>query len=139
MIRRPPRSTRTDTLFPYTTLFRSQPAPPGLSRRPLNRLDSSPENEVRAGSRRLEDLTDGSKAVPLVEALRPGAPVAPQGRGALPPRRQAAGDLGDAEVEPPAADTAALKRRQTGRGPARETVSPSPSLQVGAADINKTQ
>src|SRR3546814_6242463 len=33
MIRRPPRSTRTDTLFPYTTLFRStcRPAlaPPG--------------------------------------------------------------------------------------------------------------
>src|SRR3546814_1639250 len=26
MIRRPPRSTRTDTLFPYTTLFRSQQA-----------------------------------------------------------------------------------------------------------------
>src|SRR3546814_16892975 len=26
MIRRPPRSTRTDTLFPYTTLFRSIPA-----------------------------------------------------------------------------------------------------------------
>src|SRR3546814_6705316 len=25
MIRRPPRSTRTDTLFPYTTLFRSKP------------------------------------------------------------------------------------------------------------------
>src|SRR3546814_15549029 len=25
MIRRPPRSTRTDTLFPYTTLFRSSP------------------------------------------------------------------------------------------------------------------
>src|SRR3546814_4347877 len=24
MLRRPPRSTRTDTLFPYTTLFRSQ-------------------------------------------------------------------------------------------------------------------
>src|SRR3546814_2137266 len=27
MIRRPPRSTRTDTLFPYTTLFRSFEAP----------------------------------------------------------------------------------------------------------------
>src|SRR3546814_8837161 len=27
MIRRPPRSTRTDTLFPYTTLFRSNQAP----------------------------------------------------------------------------------------------------------------
>src|SRR3546814_12544069 len=26
MIRRPPRSTRTDTLFPYTTLFRSKVA-----------------------------------------------------------------------------------------------------------------
>src|SRR3546814_11830153 len=30
MIRRPPRSTRTDTLFPYTTLFRSK-----LFRRPI--------------------------------------------------------------------------------------------------------
>src|SRR6056297_3714027 len=28
MIRRPPRSTRTATLFPYTTLFRSPPAAP---------------------------------------------------------------------------------------------------------------
>src|SRR3546814_9306199 len=28
MIRRPPRSTRTDTLFPYTTLFRSAEASP---------------------------------------------------------------------------------------------------------------
>src|SRR3546814_12019422 len=27
MIRRPPRSTRTDTLFPYTTLFRSRHIP----------------------------------------------------------------------------------------------------------------
>src|SRR3546814_9873058 len=39
MIRRPPRSTRTDTLFPYTTLFRSVPVlfvneelSPGLKR-----------------------------------------------------------------------------------------------------------
>src|SRR3546814_16262795 len=37
MIRRPPRSTRTDTLLPYTTLFRSRPryartAPSGLVR-----------------------------------------------------------------------------------------------------------
>src|SRR3546814_4945262 len=37
MIRRPPRSTRTDTLFPYTTLFRSvvfeaiTPAAPALA------------------------------------------------------------------------------------------------------------
>src|SRR3546814_4923164 len=38
MIRRPPRSTRTDTLFPYTTLFRSAPsAPPIIRRRPPRR------------------------------------------------------------------------------------------------------
>src|SRR3546814_8875584 len=30
MIRRPPRSTRTDTLFPYTTLFRSGGEPVGM-------------------------------------------------------------------------------------------------------------
>src|SRR3546814_139631 len=32
MIRRPPRSTRTDTLFPYTTLFRSHPKDPRRAR-----------------------------------------------------------------------------------------------------------
>src|SRR3546814_5576246 len=37
MIRRPPRSTRTDTLFPYTTLFRS----PSRSRYPWRR---APQN-----------------------------------------------------------------------------------------------
>src|SRR3546814_3093265 len=31
MIRRPPRSTRTDTLFPYTTLFRSRRKPDKVS------------------------------------------------------------------------------------------------------------
>src|SRR3546814_3126187 len=33
MLRRPPRSTRTDTLFPYTTLFRSRRHPPDRSLR----------------------------------------------------------------------------------------------------------
>src|SRR3546814_2669930 len=32
MILRPPRSTRTDTLFPYTTLFRSNQPAPGKQR-----------------------------------------------------------------------------------------------------------
>src|SRR3546814_2754783 len=32
MIRRPPRSTRTDTLFPYTTLFRSNVRDPRAAR-----------------------------------------------------------------------------------------------------------
>src|SRR3546814_17033284 len=39
MIRRPPRSTRTDTLFPYTTLFRSLFALEGL-REALPGLDA---------------------------------------------------------------------------------------------------
>src|SRR3546814_11754381 len=41
MIRRPPRSTRTDTLFPYTTLFRS-----GLS------AVDAPDRRRTAGKRR---------------------------------------------------------------------------------------
>src|SRR3546814_17899222 len=47
MIRRPPRSTRTDTLFPYTTLFRSPffrlplcTSTVATGPRPLSRLDS---------------------------------------------------------------------------------------------------
>src|SRR3546814_20407973 len=39
MIRRPPRSTRTDTLFPYTTLFRSHV---GAGAFALNRRDRVP-------------------------------------------------------------------------------------------------
>src|SRR3546814_5020377 len=39
MIRRPPRSTRTDTLFPYTTLFRS---PHGPRRRGVSHLHAEP-------------------------------------------------------------------------------------------------
>src|SRR3546814_12673765 len=38
MIRRPPRSTRTDTLFPYTTLFRSLRAQAGIRRTAPARL-----------------------------------------------------------------------------------------------------
>src|SRR3546814_1840944 len=38
MIRRPPRSTRTDTLFPYTTLFRSPPRDAGARRKTDDQL-----------------------------------------------------------------------------------------------------
>src|SRR3546814_4860874 len=40
MIRRPPRSTRTDTLFPYTTLFRSRNEAPLLRRTRAKLADS---------------------------------------------------------------------------------------------------
>src|SRR3546814_16881645 len=45
MIRRPPRSTRTDTLFPYTTLFRS---PDRRRYRRLPRRDERPARPRRA-------------------------------------------------------------------------------------------
>src|SRR3546814_21140490 len=52
MIRRPPRSTRTDTLFPYTTLFRSfttfAPEDPQLVERLQSkgvRFDAKPEEQ----------------------------------------------------------------------------------------------
>src|SRR3546814_2674431 len=51
MIRRPPRSTRTDTLFPYTTLFRSgrnlPVRPARLSRRLPRRLGRHPQGPAR--------------------------------------------------------------------------------------------
>src|SRR3546814_5917970 len=49
MIRRPPRSTRTDTLFPYTTLFRSKVA--ALGRCGLSKQGKlMPEGRNRPGS-----------------------------------------------------------------------------------------
>src|SRR3546814_19307915 len=51
MIRRPPRSTRTDTLFPYTTLFRSPP--PVLYDR-LRRFHARPVEAVERAARQIE-------------------------------------------------------------------------------------
>src|SRR3546814_8503930 len=52
MIRRPPRSTRTDTLFPYTTLFRSAWRGAGADgrqrRQCAGRPRRRPQNRVRA-------------------------------------------------------------------------------------------
>src|SRR3546814_12599481 len=50
MIRRPPRSTRTDTLFPYTTLFRSYE---GRAVPPLCVID---DRQQREGARGVEDF-----------------------------------------------------------------------------------
>src|SRR3546814_11816092 len=57
MIRRPPRSTRTDTLFPYTTLFRSDDQPPVLQG-VLDALDPA-----MAEQRALGDRTAGAQQV----------------------------------------------------------------------------
>src|SRR3546814_3938714 len=54
MIRRPPRSTRTDTLFPYTTLFRSGRAAAGgdrIEREGAGRVDDQGRSRCRGGKR----------------------------------------------------------------------------------------
>src|SRR3546814_12842784 len=64
MIRRPPRSTRTDTLFPYTTLFRFDRAMPparratgAAKRRPPVRARAATKGRGRRGSARSEEHT----------------------------------------------------------------------------------
>src|SRR3546814_8248024 len=73
MIRRPPRSTRTDTLFPYTTLFRSAgpAAPPpkaGFRRSPAKAspgrdLASRPQHRSEEHTSELQPLMRISYAV----------------------------------------------------------------------------
>src|SRR3546814_11495931 len=61
MIRRPPRSTRTDTLFPYTTLFRSitRPSVGSLLRRGGERHDETTHSRAMQGGRgRARNLHD---------------------------------------------------------------------------------
>src|SRR3546814_8421650 len=60
MIRRPPRSTRTDTLFPYTTLFRSAspvhaPGGPHLRGSPVGQAARSRLREAPAVRHRQEE------------------------------------------------------------------------------------
>src|SRR3546814_15828328 len=99
MIRRPPRSTRTDTLFPYTTLFRSlfvklcqfpgegrehlaidttsaewRAAAPGAELLGLYRDDRYPQDIVMlrltAGSRLPPQMIDAAAAPPGLEIFR---------------------------------------------------------------------
>src|SRR3546814_597954 len=80
MIRRPPRSTRTDTLFPYTTLFRSS-APMDdegfrhyLENDYSGSLSAKAVGDVISRCRRIEaafnvDLSQGSDIEHLVKRL----------------------------------------------------------------------
>src|SRR3546814_3025244 len=62
MIRRPPRSTRTDTLFPYTTLFRS----PGVTVVDDGAMDS-PVGGGRRGSLSIDDEGTPTGETVLIE------------------------------------------------------------------------
>src|SRR3546814_7621287 len=51
MIRLPPRSTRTDTLFPYTTLFRSPAPRSAMARSSLVRpVSARPSDPIKRGA-----------------------------------------------------------------------------------------
>src|SRR3546814_5747142 len=68
MIRRPPRSTRTDTLFPHTTLFRSHPAEQrlaahhGLQRRAFRRQTGIDVAHGDGGAQRRPEAAGGHLA-----------------------------------------------------------------------------
>src|SRR3546814_13209783 len=66
MIRRPPRSTRTDTLFPYTTLFRSD-------RHQVARLFEAPADRMLARAARAAEVAEAfiAQIGALIDAERP--------------------------------------------------------------------
>src|SRR3546814_14194261 len=72
MIRRPPRSTRTDTLFPYTTLFRSLLRPPRGEAHHL-RLTLMPRAfiEQHPAGERLDHLQRGKRRLQFLETVEP--------------------------------------------------------------------
>src|SRR3546814_18576469 len=112
MIRLPPRSTRTDTLFPYTTLFRSERGDEVAARRTpvVARLGPVDELSGQGG--------DGGDA----RARYPQDLVQPRPARRCDPRRLCAGDRSGARGGRPrtAAHPLSLAgesgRRRTGRG-----------------------
>src|SRR3546814_11290452 len=81
MIRRPPRSTRTDTLFPYTTLFRScrasrhAPQSPASRRRAPPAAGSSSAKSARSPSC-LPPFRGGDSVTGLIIPIRGGLDAA---------------------------------------------------------------
>src|SRR3546814_15182471 len=73
MIRRPPRSTRTDTLFPYTTLFRSRVGHAPVQNERLDDEAHDGEEKPERNHRMHPTELQGCKPVPQV-----GAPCHPE-------------------------------------------------------------
>src|SRR3546814_17549496 len=64
MIRRPPRSTRTDTLFPYTTLFRSLRTSDITSKPSLSRVRHCPGERQDLGCEASGGRRQGGRKLP---------------------------------------------------------------------------
>src|SRR3546814_20745338 len=74
MIRRPPRSTRTDTLFPYTTLFRSDTCKPGRNKAGQAHLVFGPRH-IAEQLRRLCPAWTVAEDDPIVDGIDIAVPV----------------------------------------------------------------
>src|SRR3546814_6307904 len=100
MIRRPPRSTRTDTLFPYTTLFRSKKTGSQLFRlfdpnwcsallaprnRPVEDCPASRDDESGAARSRTEVSTEEKAQAGPAGRMKPSGAGAAESPG---PRAQ---------------------------------------------------
>src|SRR3546814_12106439 len=125
MILRPPRSTRTDTLFPYTTLFRSAVADRRQPRRAA----------AQARGRRLH------RAAPRLRRTQAGDLVPADGQGpqgARPPPGRAAGHDRSGGTVRLSGAAGQHARRQRGRGWGMESVLQAVKISVGA-DVLKTK
>src|SRR3546814_17142128 len=90
MIRRPPTSTRTDTLFPYTTLFRSH-APTGEQgevdvgqQQPL----AAPQGDILEGDHGARILQGATRVASIVPALHYRLHLPSLADRCRPPRRR---------------------------------------------------
>src|SRR3546814_9651510 len=90
MIRRPPRSTRIDTLFPYTTLFRSAAGLPGRSLHPpAVRRQRADAVERRAEEGNLGAPPGRRQGPRAAVGAGPCPPLEPHGRNGQRPRPRA--------------------------------------------------
>src|SRR3546814_16387111 len=107
MIRRPPRSTRTDTLFPYTTLFRSLGVDEGadveLYRAPVETRAVLDANRIDIAAMVARDRSRGGKP-------RRGQRLFPRQRA-----RDLPVDAVDADIQP-------VRHHKIGRASCRERV-----------------
>src|SRR3546814_12407563 len=77
MVRLPPISTRTDTLFPYTTLFRSHPAPQRGAQGPARRPKASARGSFHIPLARLAQFEIADRAALTVERVEQQRAVDP--------------------------------------------------------------
>src|SRR3546814_9544071 len=130
MIRRPPRSTRTDTLFPYTTLFRSELERPG----PLTGVDTA---TTKGADDQVRQTQDRSRPVDTLDpreratSPRPPRTLPIEGTASAPGRVALPGVLPDPYANP-RCTTSSFRRASS---PPRACRCPAPSSEEHTSEI----